>query len=641
MNFFDRQRAARGATAKLVLLFIVAVVAMVAFIDAAAALAMTYKDASPSATLAVVVGVTAVTLLIIAGGMLTKTFALRQGGAAVAISVGAVQVDPTSSDPQLRRLVNIVEEMSLASGVPVPRLFVLPQESGINAFAAGFTPADAAITVTGGALARLNRDELQGVIGHEFSHILNGDMRLNIRLIALLNGILLIGLAGMRVLQFGGRGSDSKGAAPVLVVAVAMMVLGFIGVFFANIIKAAVSRQRELLADASAVQFTRQTSGLVGALKKIAGLPSGSALRDTRSATEVGHMLFGEGRRRFSSLYATHPPLSDRIKALDPGFDPREIAALKQQYEQRPPDGIAEDVMAGLAPALGAHAGRPTPSPAPQAPGAISPEQVSGRAGTLTQADLRHGANLHAKLPPHVHQLAGQPSTAPAAIIALLLAPSGDAVRVRQLASVAQRLGPAQAQAADALAGTMSELAAELRLPLIDLAVPQLAAHPPAYREALLGVLDDLATADGSVSMFEYCATRLVWSYLHDAAAPQRRSKVGNGSLDQVRPTVTTLLATLAVAGGSDQDKSRQAYNSALRRLYPDAAAAEPRQVSWQQALDQGWAGLDALAPKAKQALVEAMVVSVTADGTITAAEAGILRAACALVHVPLPALLT
>jgi Zn-dependent protease with chaperone function len=228
--------------------------------------------------------------------------------------------------------------MALASGVPAPRLFVMPREPGINAFAADFTPADAAIAVTGGALAQLNRDELQGVIGHEFSHILNGDMRLNIRLIGLLAGILLIGMIGLRTLQFGGRGSDSKGALPI--VAFALMVLGFVGVFFANLIKAAVSRQREWLADASAVQFTRQTDGLEGALKKIGGIPTGSRLRDSRNAAEVSHMLFGEGARRsFASLFATHPQLTDRIKALNPSFDPREIAQLQQQYAQQAPTG--------------------------------------------------------------------------------------------------------------------------------------------------------------------------------------------------------------------------------------------------------------------------------------------------------------
>src|SRR4051812_18285012 len=265
---------------------------------------------------------TVFTLLVIACGTGSKMIALRAGGAAVAQSVGAVPVDPSTTDPRLRRFVNVVEEMSIASGVPMPRLFVLEQEPGINAFAAGYSPRDAAVTVTSGALDRLNRDELQGVIGHEFSHVLNGDMRLNVRLIGLLNGILLLGLVGLRFLQFGGgRSRDSKGGSPLLVIAIALVVLGFVGQFFAGLIKAAVGRQREWLADASSVQFTRQTTGLVGALKKIAGLPTGSTLSDRHSAKQVSHMLFGEGSR-LSSLYATHPPLDKRIAALDPTFNP-------------------------------------------------------------------------------------------------------------------------------------------------------------------------------------------------------------------------------------------------------------------------------------------------------------------------------
>ncbi len=645
MNFFDHQRAAKGTTVKLVFLFAAAVVAMVAGIDGAVAITMQYKRFDPSTILGVVVVVTAVTLVLIAGRMFFKMLSLRQGGPAIAASLGAVPVDPTTTDPQLRRLVNIVEEMSLASGVPAPRLFVMPREPGINAFAAGFTPADAAITVTGGALGQLNRDELQGVIGHEFSHILNGDMRLNIRLIGLLSGILLIGMIGLRFLQFGGRGSDSKGAAPIVALAFAMMLLGFIGVFFANLIKAAVSRQREWLADASAVQFTRQTTGLEGALKKIAGVPTGSLLRDSRGAAEVSHMLFGEGTRRsFASLWATHPPLADRIKALDPSFDPHEVAELQQRYRQQAPDGLAEDLAAGFVPA-GAALGRPLPAPGAPAPApgrrAVTPEQVVARVGTVTSADLRYGADLHDRLPADVRQLATQPTTAPVAVIALLLASPGEPLRARQLDSVTQRLGPSPARDAASLADRMAKLPQELRLPFIALALPQLAARSRDQQDALVAVLNDLAVADGSVTMFEYAVTRLVWSYLLDATDPSRRSRVGNGSLRDVRPVVTTLLATLAVAGGGDPDSTRRAFGEALHRLYGDATTPDnPRRLSWQQTLDEGWATLDALEPRAKQALVEAMVVSVLHDGSVSPGEAELLRAACGLMHVPLPALL-
>ncbi len=648
MNFFEHQRAAKGTTLKLVFLFAAAVVALVAAIDAAAVLAMVYLASDynaidASSILSIVIVVTALTLLVIAGGMLFKTLSLRQGGAAVAAAVGAVPVDPTTTDPQLRRFVNIVEEMSLASGVPAPRLFVMPSEPGINAFAAGFTPADAAIAVTGGALAQLNRDELQGVIGHEFSHILNGDMRLNIRLIGLLSGILLIGMIGLRVLQFGGRGSDSKGALPLVAFAFAMMVLGYIGVFFANVIKAAVSRQREWLADASAVQFTRQTDGLEGALKKIGGIPTGSRLRNSRNAAEVSHMLFGEGARRsFASLFATHPQLTDRIRALNPSFDPDEIAELKQRYANQAPDGLAEDMAAGFAPA-GTALGRPTPAvePSPTAGQRTSPEQVVARAGTFSPADLKYGAALHARLPDEFRMLASQPTTAPAAVIALLLSPSGEGMHARQLASVVEHLGPSQAREAAALADRMHALAPELRLPVVALALPQIASHPRGEQDALVSVLNALALADEKVTMFEYCLTRLVWNYVLDANDPARRSRVGNGSLSGVRPVVTTLLATLAVAGGADQHASARSLNLALHRLYGDTARAEnPRRLSWQQTLDEGWAALDALDPRAKQALVEAMVEAVLHDGIVTASEAELLRAACGLMHVPLPALL-
>ena len=239
---------------------------------------------------------------------------------------------------------------------------------------------------------------------------------------------------------------------------------------------------------------------------------------------------------------------------------------------------MAEDIVAGFAPA-GTALGRPTPAPEPvPAAGrhAISPEQFASRAGTFTPADLKYGAALHARLPEDVRQLATQPTTAPAAVIALLLAPPGEALQARQLASVVQRMGPAQARDAAALAAQMAKLPQELRMPFVALALPQLAAHPRAEQDALVAALNDLAVADDKVTMFEYCLTRLVWNYLLDAADPSRRSKVGHGSLQSVRPVVTTLLATLAVASGGDQDLSARAFHGALRRF----TATPPRRTA-------------------------------------------------------------
>jgi Zn-dependent protease with chaperone function len=621
VDFFERQRTARGTSAKLVVLFVLAVLASVAVIDVIAVLAMQGRGNVTG----VLVVVSAGTLLVIVGGMIGKSFALRKGGSAVAASVGAVPVDPTTTDPALRRFVNVVEEMSIASGVPMPRLFVLPRERGINAFAAGYTAADAAITVTEGALSQLSRDELQGVIGHEFSHVLNGDMRLSIRLIGLLYGIMLLGLVGSRVLALGGRGSDRKGALPIVAIAFGAMVVGFVGQFFAGLIKAAVSRQREWLADASAVQFTRQPDGLAGALKKIAGLPEGSRLADERSAKEVSHMLFGEGRR-FSRLFSTHPPIHERIAALDPTFREADLETLRERWRDEPPPGPAGDVTHGLAPAV-------------TAPVAVTPEQVSARAGTLTPADLDRGAALHSQVPPHIHQLATQPSTAASVVLAMVVC-GEPALRATQLAAVQERLGIATARSVDALVAEVAALPRHLRLPVVGIASPQLTGRPDHEQQALVAALDDLALADGAVSLFEYCLTRTVRATLQDAADPASRSRPGSTAVRQATDEIVAVLTALALSGNADRVAAERAFAAAFAHLRSGAPVPEmPASPAWRR-LDACWPVLDGLARLEKRLLVEAMVVAVLDDGKLTSSEAELLRAACALVHVPLPALI-
>jgi len=271
--------------------------------------------------LSLVAGISLATIGFISLSSLYKIALLSSGGGKVARSLGGTLVTAEINDPLRRRLYNVVEEMAIASGIPMPEVYVLEKESGINAFAAGFTTSDAAVTVTCGTLETLSRDELQGVIGHEFSHILNGDMRLNTRLMGFLFGILVIGLIGRAVLNSARydniRSGTSRrdGAGAIYLAGLGLFLIGYIGVFFGQLIKAAVSRQREFLADASAVQFTRQTQGIAGALKKIAAAQQGSELQ-TVDTDEVSHMLFATGAS-FSSLLATHPPLIQRIKALE------------------------------------------------------------------------------------------------------------------------------------------------------------------------------------------------------------------------------------------------------------------------------------------------------------------------------------
>src|SRR5690554_370205 len=269
------------------------------------------------------------TLAVVGGGTLIKIRELAKGGGSlVCEQLGGTFIDLRTTDIEEQRLINIVQEMSIASGVSVPLLYVLEKEQSINAFAAGFSPNNAAIAVSKGALELLTRDELQGVIAHEFSHILNGDMRMNIRMIGVLHGILMIGVGGFTLMRLGlGGGSTSRrskgdGAVPLIVVGAALVVVGYGGRLIGRVIKSAISRQREFLADASAVQFTRNPDGLAGALKKIGGWPAGSQI-DSVNAEQISHMFFGNGVEKsywFSSLFSTHPSLQDRVRRIDPYF---------------------------------------------------------------------------------------------------------------------------------------------------------------------------------------------------------------------------------------------------------------------------------------------------------------------------------
>jgi Zn-dependent protease with chaperone function len=634
VDFFTRQDQARGTTFKLVVLFGIAVLAIIVAIDLV--VVVLTRNGPTSYILTWVIVATVVTVLLITGGTLGKMFSLRGGGSAVALSVGAVPIDPTTGDPQLRRFINVVEEMSIASGVPMPRLFVLEREEGINAFAAGYSAADAAITVTGGALRTLNRDELQGVIGHEFSHVLNGDMRINVRLIGLLSGILLLGLIGLRVLAFSGGGrSRDKNGAPIIAIAIAFLVLGFVGQFFAGLIQAAVSRQREWLADASSVQFTRQTTGLTGALKKIAGLPVGSALQDTASERQINHMLFGEGSKSFSQLRATHPPLLKRIQALDPTFRAEQEAQLAQQYAENPPNGMAEDQALGL---VGGGAAAPPARAASTV--TVSPPAVAARVGTFDPHDLARGAALSAQIPSDLRQLASQPSTAVPLVLALLL-DRDDAVRQRQLDLITQRISPADAKAAAALYATVAPTPELLRLPLVGISMTALAARPPAHVTDLLSALDGLALADGTYTVSEYCLTRLVASYLRDSNDPARRSRPGRASVSQMQNAALTLLAVVAAAGNDDPAAEQHAFAAGIGRLMPGAPVpAFTPPADFVTALDSVWGPLDSLDPQHKRPLIEALVAAVNDDGVLAVAEAELLRTACALLHCPLPAML-
>ena len=625
MNFFEQQAAARRNSSRLVLLFALAVIGIVAAVDI-----VTWAATGSAGVLAFT---TLATLAVIGIGSMYRIASLSDGGEPVALQMGGVPVPEDTTDFNLRRLRNVVEEIAIASGVPVPKIYVLEHEAAINAFAAGYSTSDAVVAVTRGALDRLNRDELQGVIAHEFSHILNGDMRLNIRLIGVLFGILMIGLIGRKILWHGRFSSRSKGAGAVLGAAVVAMLVGYVGLFFGRMIKAGVSRSRETLADASAVQFTRQTQGLAGALKKIGGLHEGAKLNDRSNAEEVSHMLFGDGVG-FSGLFATHPPLLKRIQVLEPGFNGEELQRLQAQWLASPPSGLDEDVQMGLAAGSGA-----------RLPGAsqhidVTPPMVVAQVANPAADDYKRADTIVGSIPEALRDLAAQRDTVMPLLLALLLA-DDEALAALQQEEIAARMGASAAEHAVRIHQQLTaDLHPMLRLPLAALAFPVLRLRPRPELGTFLDTVHAVVNADGQVSLFEYCLGRLLTVQVMESLDPSRYARFGRRKPGNVRNEFATLLAVVAQAGHEDAASAQRAYLAGLQRVLPRDHLPYAPPANGVLALDTVWEPLDALDPLAKQAMVEAVTAAVSHDGRVSVAESELLRTICGVLHCPLPPML-
>ncbi len=626
MNFFEQQAAARRASSRLVVLFVLAVVAIVASVDLVAWCVTRSTGVLAFFSIA--------TVATIALGSLYRIASLGDGGDAVAVQMGGVAVPADTSDPGLRRLRNVVEEISIASGVPVPKIYVLEQEAAINAFAAGYSPSDAVVAVTRGALDRLNRDELQGVIAHEFSHILNGDMRLNIRLIGVLFGILMIGLIGRKILEGSRFGSRSgRGSGSVFAAALVAMIIGYVGLFFGRMIKAGVSRSRESLADASAVQFTRQTAGLAGALKKIAGVAEGSKLADRGDAEEVSHMLFGDGVG-FSGLFATHPPLLKRIQALDPSFRGEELDRLRAGWRAAPPNGLQEDI------ALGLDAGQGSALPSAQHAIRLTPSGVAAQVALPGEDDYRRADAIAGVVPEALRDLAANRDSVMALLLSLLI-DVDEGLAARQQAEIAARLGEDVAdQALRIHQQLVADLHPMLRMPLAALAFPVLRLRPRPQLDGFMAAVDAVVKADDSVSLFEYCLGRMLNVQVIESLEPARHARFGWRKLDSARDEVATLLAVVAQAGNGDATLAQRAFLAGMQQVFPRWGTAYAPPAQGVLALDAAWPALDALHPLAKQALVEAVTAAISHDGRVDVAEAELLRTICSVLHCPLPPML-
>jgi Zn-dependent protease with chaperone function len=640
MDFFQNQEVARKKTGLLIVYFLVAVILIIAtiYVVIAAVLHMGDPEAQPGEAVSLsalwdpqLFGAVAMgTAALISGGSLYKIASLSGGGHTVAELMGGKLLHPQTTDPDERRILNVVEEMAIAAGTPVPPVYMLDNEDGINAFAAGHSPNDAVIGVTRGCVRTLSRDELQGVIGHEFSHILNGDMRLNLRLMGVLFGILLIGLtgyilfrssAGFRV-RMNVRDGDRDGRNPLPLIGLALYVIGYVGVFFANLIKAAVSRQREFLADASAVQFTRNPDGIASALKKIGALAEGSTIENPR-ADEASHMFFGSsgGAGHLFGLLVTHPPLVERIRRLDPSFD-GDFSKVRLD----PP---------GEEPARAAPARRPRSRSF-----SFNPAEAVARVGTIARPQLLYAAGLLEDLSPNlalqVHDLLGAQAT----VFALLLDPE-DGVRREQLAWLAQYAHPAVVRQMRAIEPEARNLAAEARLPLIEQAVPALRQMSPAQMREFLAGVKALVAADRKLTLFEYAVQRLLLRHLVTYfVKPSAAGPVQTSFAPLVEPT-TVVLSALARGGTSSPEKAAAAFAVGVQALnWPGARIEISPEVSTDlNRLDAALHTLDSASRPLKKQLLLACAATVGADGRVTVEEGELLRAISDSIDCPMPPL--
>jgi Zn-dependent protease with chaperone function len=662
VDFFDHQDQARKQTVILIGYFVIAVAIVVLAVYAAAVgilqLIQLTESRSSSAEFDPAFAqpslwqpdlfflVSGAVVTVILAGSLHKIWSLGSDGNSVAAGLGGHQVPSNTQDHAERVLLNVVEEMALASGIPVPPVYLLEDEAGINAFAAGTTPQNAVIGITRGALMTFTRDELQGVVAHEFSHILNGDMRLNIRLMGWLHGILALAIIGQTIIRSlidssGNNSSDrdssskDKGSGTIIffMAGLALLIIGYIGVFFANLIKSSVSRQREFLADASAVQFTRNPDGIASALKKIGGWTRESKLQSPRAA-EVSHMFFSNAIG--STLFATHPPLLTRVQRIDPNFvGPfSETSALDDSLSDF---SGTDDKLQQRSSLAQAH----TAALNGAAQLTNQPSMLSESAGQPRTEHIRHVHGLVDHLETALDDDVRDPLGAVAVIYGLLLAVPGSDLRETQLAQLDQMSDQRPGQELARVLPAIDRLSPEQRLPVVCLALPALHQMSPHQITEFSRSVRKLIRSDQTVTPFEYAVQRFIANRILPRLQSEPGTPIGHANFSKMQPAFVIVLSTLAHAAGKEQ--AAAAFNAGIRQLGMNASpmAILPQNQCKLQTLDMALDRLPNAAPSVKSRMLVAFTACVAVDRHVTIEEAEILRVIADTLGCPVPPILT
>jgi len=641
-DFFQQQDAARRKTGRLVVYFVLAMLCLITLVYGL--LLVIGASAGPEGgklswwrpelLLLAAAGVG----VVVGGASLFKVAQLASGGQSVALMMGGVEIPGTTTDARERRLLNVVEEMAIAAGVPVPPVYVL-NEPSINAFAAGYAPGDAVVAVSRGCLQYLNRDELQGVVAHEFSHILNGDMRLNIRLIGLIFGIMALSIVGRILLHSTGRGRSSGGKdarGGLLLLGLGLFVLGLVGAFFGRLIQAAVSRQREYLADASAVQFTRNPGGICGALKKIGGLQAGSRIQNPQAA-EVGHMFFANGLLGggLVGLLATHPPLAERIRRLDPQFDGRYPETREVEVDHREVQGPRATRVPPM--------GLPTLPGMPRMPLPVvvsAAAEIADQVGQIDPQEIRYADALHDHVPDVLKLASQEPFSARALVYALLLDPRSD-LRSLQLHRLQAGAEPPDYAETLRLAAPVQSLPDVYRLPLVDLAMPALRQMSPRQHQAFRAQVEAMMSADQRLSLFEYALRCVLHRHLDAQFLPRSQRGPAQRSPEKLLPPLVKVLSLLAWAGQSEPDQAARAFDAGMTSYVGGQPADRllSREACSLAEFDAALQALGQAVPGLKRRVVTACAACTLANQEVTVREAELLRAIGDTLDSPLPPL--
>ena len=618
MDFFREQDIARRNTRLLTLLFGIAVLVLIGMTNLLLVGFVVFESGGGRASLSddmldwqsfFTVG--AVITLIIGAVVLVNWINFARGGKQIAATLGGRLVQPGTDDPLEQRAANIVQEMALAANMALPSLFVLDEEPGINAFAAGTSPANAAVAVTQGALTSLNRDQLQGVIGHEFSHILNGDMRLSIRLAAMLRGITFIGDVGSILLRSAShrrryrssKKDDGRGA--VMAIGLGLYLIGLLGGLTAGLIKSAISKQKEYLADASAVQFTRNSEGIGDALKIIGGHSAGTYV-ETARAEEMSHLFFGQVRHRLWSAFATHPPIEERIGRIDPQWDGQFITLTAPQPASV--EGADEDPghLAAFA-AVGATL-------------AVADSALPGAAGTATDRDE------HCLLLEETKNSLG----AMALVLGMAWDPQHEETQWRALSELKIK---GLAEITHRWCQTLRARSAAQRLQLLELCLATLRGISVPQYQIFLALLMRWISADGKTALSEWCLFQMVRHTLDAALLDTRPARPRHKSLSRVSSELAIALGTLAHLTEENTVRAFERGQSLLDLplTLPDTPALTVAQFG--KAVDT----LAECYPPLQVQVLTAMAAVAADDGEISELEITLVKAMAMVMDCPVP----